>query len=140
MKGLRKVLTPFAPDQSGAVGVLYEFGALIVVIDAGGCTGNICGFDEPRWQVSSSAVFSAGLRDMDAILGRDELLVKKIAKAHEAIDVKFTALVGTPVPAVIATGFFDCSYLRADVLMAVAAVLALSASTFPKARKGEKNG
>jgi len=42
--------------------------------------------------------------------------------------------------AVVATGFFDCSYLRADVLMAVAAVLALSASTFPKAGKGEKNG
>jgi len=44
------------------------------------------------------------------------------------------------LPAVIATGFFDCSYLRADVLMAVAAVLALSASTFPKAGKGERNG
>ena len=44
------------------------------------------------------------------------------------------------LPAVVATGFFDCSYLRVDVLMAVAAVLALSASTFPKARKGEKNG
>ena len=44
------------------------------------------------------------------------------------------------VAAVAATGFFDCSYLRVDVLMAVAAVLALSASTFPKAVKGEKNG
>ena len=48
MKGLRKVLTPFAPDQSGASGVLYSMGALIVIIDAGGCTGNVCGFDEPR--------------------------------------------------------------------------------------------
>lgn len=44
------------------------------------------------------------------------------------------------VLAVVATGFFDCSYLRVDVLMAVAAVLALSASTFPKAGKGESNG
>ena len=26
MKGLRKYLTPFAPDQSGAVSVLYELG------------------------------------------------------------------------------------------------------------------
>ena len=74
MKGLRKVLTPFAPDQSGASGVLYQMGGLIVIIDAGGCTGNVCGFDEPRWHESRSAVFSAGLRDMDAILGRDELL------------------------------------------------------------------
>lgn len=42
--------------------------------------------------------------------------------------------------AVGASGFFDCSYLRADVLMAVAAILALSACMFPKAGKGMKNG
>ena len=111
MKGLRKVLTPFAPDQSGAVGVLYDSGALIVIIDAGGCTGNICGFDEPRWQEGKAGIFSAGLRDMDAILGRDELLVRKIVKAHEMGDYKFTALVGTPVPAVIATDYNALSYM-----------------------------
>ena len=60
MRGLRKYLTPFAPDQSGAVSVLYEFGGIIVICDAGGCTGNICGFDEPRWFESKSALFSAG--------------------------------------------------------------------------------
>ena len=49
MRGLRKYLTPFAPDQSGAVSVLYELGGLIAICDAGGCTGNVCGFDEPRW-------------------------------------------------------------------------------------------
>ena len=59
MRGLRKYLTPFAPDQSGAVSVLYELGGIIVVCDAGGCTGNICGFDEPRWHTCRSAVFSA---------------------------------------------------------------------------------
>ena len=42
--------------------------------------------------------------------------------------------------AVASTAFLDCSYLRVDVLMAVAAVLSLSASTFPKAVKGGKNG
>lgn len=105
MKGLRKVLTPFAPDQSGAVSVLYNLGGMIVIIDAGGCTGNVCGFDEPRWHGARSAVFSAGLRDMDAILGRDTLLVSKIASAAERIDAKFVALVGTPVPATIATDY-----------------------------------
>ena len=45
MRGLRKYLTPFAPDQSGAVSVLYELGGLIAICDAGGCTGNVCGFD-----------------------------------------------------------------------------------------------
>lgn len=105
MKGLRKVLTPFAPDQSGAVSVLYGLGGMTVIIDAGGCTGNICGFDEPRWHDVRSAVFSAGLRDMDAILGRDKLLVSKIAKACEKIDASFVALIGTPVPATIATDY-----------------------------------
>lgn len=105
MKGLRKVLTPFAPDQSGAVSVLYSLGGMTVIIDAGGCTGNICGFDEPRWHEVRSAVFSAGLRDMDAILGRDKLLVSKIANACERIDASFVALIGTPVPATIATDY-----------------------------------
>lgn len=80
MKGLRKYLTPFAPDDSGAVSVLYEAGGLIIIIDAGGCTGNVCGFDEPRWEEKRSAIFSAGLRDMDAILGRDDLLIAKIKR------------------------------------------------------------
>ena len=61
MRGLRKYLTPFAPDQSGAVSVLYELGGIIVICDAGGCTGNVCGFDEPRWFERKSAVFSACL-------------------------------------------------------------------------------
>ena len=81
MRGLRKYLTPFAPDQSGAVSVLYELGGIIVICDAGGCTGNVCGFDEPRWFERKSAVFSAGLRDMDAILGRDDRLVAKLVDA-----------------------------------------------------------
>ncbi len=55
-------------DVPGAVSVLYELGGIVVICDAGGCTGNVCGFDEPRWFETRSAIFSAGLRDMDAIL------------------------------------------------------------------------
>lgn len=113
MRGLRKYLTPFAPDQSGAVSVFYALGGLTVIVDAGGCTGNICGFDEPRWQTGYGdrngrvgAVFSAGLRDMDAILGRDDLLVRKLTEAAAQIRAEFIALVGTPVPAVIGTDLF----------------------------------
>ena len=105
MKGLRKYLTPFAPDQSGAVSVLYELGGIIVICDAGGCTGNVCGFDEPRWFSRKSAVFSAGLRDMDAILGRDDRLVEKLTDAASKLEVSFAAVIGTPVPAVIGTDY-----------------------------------
>lgn len=105
MKGLLKYLSPFSPDQSGAVSVFYTLGGIIVICDAGGCTGNICGFDEPRWFEEKSAVFSAGLRDMDAILGRDDRLVDKLTDAAGHLDASFAALIGTPVPAVIATDF-----------------------------------
>lgn len=103
MKGLLKHISPLAPDDSGACSVLYEMGGITVICDAGGCAGNVCGFDEPRWFEKRSALFSAGLRDMDAILGRDELLIKKLALITEQIEAQFTAIVGTPVPAVIAT-------------------------------------
>lgn len=105
MRGLRKYLTPFAPDQSGAVSVLYELSGIIVICDAGGCTGNVCGFDEPRWFERKSAVFSAGLRDMDAILGRDDRLVAKLVDAAEKVEAGFAAVIGTPVPAVIGTDY-----------------------------------
>ena len=105
MRGRRKYLTPFATDQSGAVSVLYELGGIIVICDAGGCTGNVCGFDEPRWFERKSAVFSAGLRDMDAILGRDDRLVAKLVDAAEKVEAGFAAVIGTPVPAVIGTDY-----------------------------------
>ena len=105
MSKLLTHLSPLAPDDSGACGVFYELGGITVICDAGGCAGNVCGFDEPRWHEKSSALFSAGLRDMDAILGRDELLIRKLSKIAEQIPAEFTAIVGTPVPAVIATDY-----------------------------------
>ena len=106
MKGLWKYISPFAPDDSGAAAVLYGLNGIVVICDAGGCAGNICGFDEPRWfSGRKSAVFSAGLRDMDAILGRDDRLVEKLCDAAETIDASFAAIIGTPVPAVIGTDY-----------------------------------
>lgn len=104
---LSLVLPPFAPDTAGAAAVLYPLGGMTVIVDAGGCAGNICGFDEPRWQeeAAPSAVFSAGLRDMDAIMGRDANLVAKIREAAAELTVSFVGLVSTPVPAIIATDF-----------------------------------
>ncbi|MBR3267843.1 MAG: hypothetical protein IKI58_03820 [Oscillospiraceae bacterium] len=105
MKKLLRHMSPLAPDDSGACGVLYEMGGITVICDAGGCAGNVCGFDEPRWHEKKSALFSAGLRDMDAILGRDDMLIDKLAKICRQIDAPFTAIVGTPVPAIIATDY-----------------------------------
>lgn len=102
MRGLYRYLSPFSPDQSGAVSVLYELGGVVVIMDAGGCAGNVCGFDEPRYLNKRSAVYSAGIRDMDAILGRDDLLIRKLAAVKDQ-KPNFIALIGTPVPATVAT-------------------------------------
>lgn len=106
MRGLFRYLSPFTPDQSGAASVLFELGGIIIICDAGGCAGNVCGFDEPRFQVQKSAVFSACLRDMDAIMGRDDKLVAKVGEALKSLPAaKFVAYIGTPVPSVIATDY-----------------------------------
>ena len=118
IKGLRLYLPPFAPDTSGAVSVLYPLGGLVVIVDAGGCAGNICGFDEPRTDLASPSVTtSAGLRDMDAIMGRDDRLLAKVKKALQqnagtaSPPFSFLALVGTPVPAVIGTDLTALAHL-----------------------------
>ena len=111
MKGLLKYLSPFAPDQSGAVSALFEFGGLTVVCDAGGCTGNICGFDEPRWFLHRSALFSACLRNMDAVMGRDDRLLERVAEAVSLLEMPFCSLIGTPVPAVTGMDFRALGHL-----------------------------
>lgn len=115
MKGLLRYLSPFSPDQSGACAVFFEYGGITVILDAGGCTGNVCGFDEPRWFIKKSAVYSAGLRDMDAILGRDERLIEKLGGAIESFDANFIAIIGTPVPAVIATDMASLKRMAEEV-------------------------
>lgn len=105
MRGLRKYISPFTPDQSGAESVLFGYGGMLIIMDAGGCVGNVCGYDEPRWGHHKSAIFSAGLRDLDAILGRDEVLIRKIKMALSDMDASFIGLIGTPVPATIATDY-----------------------------------
>lgn len=105
MKGLYRYLSPFASDQAGAAAVFYDMGGITVIIDAGGCSGNISGFDERRFFTGRAApVFSACLRDMDAILGRDKELVDKVSDALKYYSTaSFVAFVGTPVPSVIGT-------------------------------------
>lgn len=101
MKGFFQYLAPFAPDYSGAAAVLYEMGGLAVLCDPGGCSGNVCGYDEPRFYGGSGALLSAALRDLDAILGKDGALQRKVLGAAAQGGYAFTALIGTPVSSVI---------------------------------------
>lgn len=103
MKGFFRYLAPFAPDYSGAVSALYAKGGLVVLCDPGGCSGNVAGYDEPRFYGDKVCFYSAAIREMDTIFGRDDKLKKKICAATSLGKYKFVALVGTPAVSVIGT-------------------------------------
>ncbi len=105
VKGLYKKLPPFAPDYSGVCSVLFELGGLVVVHDAGGCTGNITCYDEPRWYGNSSATLSSELRELEVVLGDDSKVFNKIEKAVADLKRRFIAILGSPAPMVIGTDY-----------------------------------
>lgn len=94
-------LPPFSPDYSGASAVLFDLKTVTAMHDASGCTGNYTGYDDPRWYGSQSGIFCSGMRQIDAVLGDDEKLIKKMEAAAEDIRPELMALVGSPVPMVI---------------------------------------
>jgi hypothetical protein len=94
-------LPPFSPDYSGVCSALFELGGLVIIHDASGCTGNYTGYDEPRWYGSKSFVYCSKLRELDAVLGDDEKLIRKVLDVAEDLKPRFIALLGSPVPMVI---------------------------------------
>jgi nitrogenase molybdenum-cofactor synthesis protein NifE len=105
MESLFKILPPFAPDYSGVCSALFELGGILVVHDGGGCTGNFTGYDEPRWYGSTGAVFSSGLREIDAVVGDDAKLLRKLENAVHDLGGRFIAIIGSPAPMVIGTDY-----------------------------------
>lgn len=103
MEQLWITLPAFAPDYSGVCSAMFDLKGLTVVHDASGCTGNYTGYDEPRWYGSESKVFCSGLREIDAVLGNDEKLIRNILKAGELVHPTIYTVVGSPVPMVIGT-------------------------------------
>lgn len=101
MATLSIYLSPFAPDYSGVSSVLFDLHTVTAMHDASGCTGNYTGYDEPRWYGSKSGIFCSGLREIDAILGDDEKLIRKMIAAAEDLQPELLAVVGSPVPMVI---------------------------------------
>lgn len=101
MARLSLCLPPFAGDYSGACAVLFGMDCLVVVVDAGCCTRNYVEYDETRWKGARKATFSAQLRTLDALLGDDSALVEQAAQTARDLGVSCTAVIGTPVPALV---------------------------------------
>jgi nitrogenase molybdenum-iron protein alpha/beta subunit len=98
-------LPPLSPDYSGVASVFHDLRALTVLHDAAGCTGTYTGYDEPRWFGSASPVFCSGLREIDAVLGRDDELLEKIENSLKETGAPCVAVIGSPVPMVIGFDF-----------------------------------
>lgn len=105
-------IPPFSPDYSGVCSALFDFGALIMIHDAAGCTGNYTGFDEPRWYGSKAPIYCSGIREIDAVLGNEEKFIDRVVKAAKSIAPPIIALVGSPVPMVIGA---DLSAIAIDI-------------------------
>lgn len=101
MERLWITLPAFAPDYSGVCSAMFDLGGICVIHDASGCTGNYTGYDEPRWYGSNSKIFCSGIREIDAVLGRDDKLIDNILKAGEEIHPTMYTVIGSPVPMVI---------------------------------------
>jgi nitrogenase molybdenum-iron protein alpha/beta subunit len=97
MKGLYSVLPPFAPDYSGVSSVFFELGGVMVINGADGCTGNVTGYDEPRFYNSSACVCSSGLREIHAVTGDESFIIERLKNEKG----EFVALASTPTPVVI---------------------------------------
>lgn len=101
MEQLWITLPALAPDYSGVCSAMFDLGGVCVIHDASGCTGNYTGYDEPRWYDSNSKIFCSGLREIDAVLGRDDKLIDNILKAGEMVNPTIYTVIGSPVPMVI---------------------------------------
>ena len=101
MEQLWITLPALAPDYSGVCSAMFDLGGMSIIHDASGCTGNYTGYDEPRWYGSSSMVYCSGLREIDAVLGRDDKLIDNILKTAKYTDPRCFSLIGSPVPMVI---------------------------------------
>lgn len=107
MKNLYQILPAAAPDYSGVSSLLFEMDVLTVFLDPHGCNGQTLHFSEPRYYKFAHIPksFSFGIKEIDAITGIDNLLVKKIKITLTYISVKAIILVGAPVSTIISTDF-----------------------------------
>ena len=110
MEQLWITLPALAPDYSGVCSAMFDLGGICVIHDASGCTGNYTGYDEPRWYGSSSKIFCSGLREIDAVLGRDDKLIDNVIKAGDLINPTMYTVIGSPVPMVIGSDMKGIAY------------------------------
>ena len=101
MRQVAGLISTYSSDEFGICSALYELGGMVVMHDASGCNSTYTTHDEPRWYDIDSMIFISAISEMEAIMGDDEKLIRKMIRAAEDIKPDLMALVGSPVPMVI---------------------------------------
>ncbi len=103
MSQLCLYLPPFSSDYSGVCSSLFELNGMVIIQDGFCCTRNYTSFDEPRWFGHRRPIYCSGLREIDAVMGDDEKLLRKIRNTYQSLTEKpdFIALLTSPVPTLI---------------------------------------
>lgn len=105
MKQTARIISIYSSDTAGVCSMLYELGGMTIVHDASGCNSTYSTHDEPRWYQRDSMIYISALTETDAILGNDARLIDDIVRAAKALNPRFLALCGSPMPMMIGTDF-----------------------------------
>ena len=90
-------------DTFGACSALFELGGMIVIHDPSGCNSTYTTHDEPRWYHTDSLLFISALTEYDAILGRDDKLIRDIEQTAREFHPGFICILPSQIATLIAT-------------------------------------
>ena len=95
------LLPTYSADTFGACSTLFELGGMIVIHDPSGCNSTYTTHDEPRWYDHDSLIFISAMTEYDAILGRDDKLIRDIETAAAEFHPKFICVIPSQIATLI---------------------------------------
>ncbi|MCI6084640.1 MAG: nitrogenase component 1 [Selenomonas sp.] len=109
------LLPTYSADTFGVCSALFELGGMIVIHDPSGCNSTYTTHDEPRWYDHDSLIFISAMTEYDAILGRDDKLLRDIEDAAQASHPNFICVIPSQIAHLIATDLSAlCRILERD--------------------------
>ena len=103
MRQVVSLTSTYSSDEFGICSALFELGGLVVMHDASGCNSTYTTHDEPRWYDTDSMIYVSAISEVEAIMGDDEKLLRALEETAKALQPKFIAIVGAPIPYMIGT-------------------------------------
>ena len=97
------LLPIYSADTFGVCSALFELGGMVVIHDPSGCNSTYTTHDEPRWYDHDSLIFISALTEYDAILGRDDKLIRDVEAAANEFHPRFLCLIPSQIAALIST-------------------------------------